>query len=373
MEKKLNVLHIIKSMARGGAEVLLDETNQAHDHNKLSLSYLHFHGAEQNIAKSLRDQSITVHSLGLPKFYHLPLVLYKVIKIIKVNNHDLIHAHLPLSGVIARLAAKFCKIPVVYTEHNVVNSYHPITHILNKITYRLNNSIIAVSNSVGDSIHKHYGISKKRIKVLTNGVNTNKYVNKSVEKNDKDKIQSHIVIGTVVVISEQKRLDIFLEIAAKIIENKKNVRFVIVGDGPLRESLELTCKSKGIDSHVHFAGFQANVKPYLEDMDIFLMTSDYEGLPVSLLEAMSMSIVPVSTNVGGISEVVKDGVNGFLVKKGDKDQLLNKILYLIDNKTELVRLKNEARKTIVERYSIEKMCKDLEKIYLNMKRQRIVQ
>jgi glycosyltransferase involved in cell wall biosynthesis len=118
-----------------------------------------------------------------------------------------------------------------------------------------------------------------------------------------------------------------------------------------------------ISDKIHFAGLQENVRPYFSLADIYLMTSDFEGLPIALLEAMSMSCAPVATAVGGIPEVIINDKSGILCEAGDVDGITNAVASLLNDEDKLARLKRGARKRIEENFSMKNMVKELENIY----------
>ena len=171
------------------------------------------------------------------------------------------------------------------------------------------------------------------------------------------------MIGTIAVFRFQKRLDLWIELAKKILSHRPETHFIIVGDGPLKELLLEKQKQLGLESRVHFAGTQTEVRPYLSAFDLYMMTSIFEGLPIALLEAMSSGCAVVSTNAGGIKEVIRPGVDGLLCDVEEPERLVEFAAELIAHTKKRNVLALQARERVKEEFSMEKMVKALEDVY----------
>jgi glycosyltransferase involved in cell wall biosynthesis len=173
-----------------------------------------------------------------------------------------------------------------------------------------------------------------------------------------------IVIGNIAVFRTQKRLDLWLTIASKLCELNTSIIFILIGDGQLKESLVKLTHRLTLCDKVIFTGSKADVRPYLAAMDIFMMTSEFEGLPIALLEAVSMKKAVAVTNAGGNKEVIENEVNGLICEVDDLDQLYMNMLRLIEDNELRLRLGTEARNTAIQKFSIHRMIKELEEAYL---------
>jgi glycosyltransferase involved in cell wall biosynthesis len=209
----------------------------------------------------------------------------------------------------------------------------------------------------------------KDIIYVPNGVNT-----KLFSKSDKISlpgelesfIKDKIVIGTVAVFRKQKRLDLFVEVARLAAERELPFCFLLVGDGVEMDFIKTLADEYHL-KNIYFAGLQKNPIDLMNCMDAFLITSDFEGLPVALLEAMSMEIVPFCTPVGGITNVIKDLQNGVLLPSNKPEDMLTQLeKHIMKDKTHYDEMKKEARNTIVTGYSIERMVNQLESIYIEV-------
>jgi glycosyltransferase involved in cell wall biosynthesis len=258
------------------------------------------------------------------------------------------------------------KIPTVYTEHNMQDRYHIITKTLNKLTYNSQSLALGVSDDVSRSINT-YIKPKIPVKTLLNGVNT-----KSFLRNPEAGIQikeslgipnGALVIGNVAVFRFQKRLVEWLQAFKKIEEKNPDVYGIIVGFGPLEQDVKAEVERLNLGEKVFFPGLQTEVIPYFSAMDIFMMSSSFEGLPIALLEAMSMECAVLATDAGGIKEVIRDKQDGMICKVEEWKELSELCQVLIDDPGQLAKLKSAARQRVVDSFSLTKMVDELEEIY----------
>jgi glycosyltransferase involved in cell wall biosynthesis len=364
---QIPVLHIIKSLGRGGAEMLLPETLSKHDRNKFEFHYIYFVPWKHQMVTAIEQEGGKVTCISAKNNFKIILQARKIAKYIKDNNIRLIHCHLPWAGIVGRIAGKIAGVPVVYTEHNKWERYHKLTYYLNKLSFKNQELVIAVSEDVAESIKKHHHNKRPLIQVVSNGINVEKY--KSSYKSSRDIKEElriaagDVVIGIICVFRKQKRLDVWLEIAKALHQKCPQTRFIIVGDGPLREELHDKARSLQMQDYLHFAGLQVETRPYLQAMDIFMMSSEFEGLPIALLEAMSMGCMPACTDAGGIRELVKNNSNGILVPVNNPMQLVERLVDQVKDIKEIKILGSAARETVIHSFSMQKMVNELETIY----------
>jgi glycosyltransferase involved in cell wall biosynthesis len=175
--------------------------------------------------------------------------------------------------------------------------------------------------------------------------------------------RSSPVIGTIAVFRSQKRLDIWMEIASAIRKRVQNAHFIVVGDGPLREMLMDKRAELGMNDCIHMPGLEVDVKPYLAAFDIFMMTSIFEGMPLALLEAMSMECAVISTAAGGVAELVTDKSDGMLCPVNEPERLVDFATMLANDRGLCAEFGRRARSTVVTSFSLQKMVDDLERAY----------
>ena len=366
-QEPIPVLHIIKSLGRGGAEMLLPETLRQHNKQQFKFHYIYFLPWKDQMVSAIEKEGGTVVCIPAKSNLSILLAIRKIAAYVRTHNIQLIHCHLPWAGMAGRLVGKLTGVPVVYTEHNKWERYHKATYLLNKLSFSYQQRVIAVSEEVANSIKINYGKAKPQVQVVANGADTAKYARIQTVENDIRKElnipSTTTVIGITCVFRAQKRLGSWLEIAQALHAKNPDTFFIIVGDGPLRDEVHEKAKTLGTDKYVFFAGLQTETRPYFTAMDLFMMSSEFEGLPIALLEAMSMNCVPVCTAAGGIPEVIKDGVNGILVPVHQPMQLVDRLLQLLQHPDQVAQMKQAARETVINSFSMKKMVTELEVIY----------
>jgi glycosyltransferase involved in cell wall biosynthesis len=370
MDRKIKILHVIKSLGRGGAEMLLPETLRLHDQNRYEFHYIYFLPWKNQMVSAIQECGGTVTCLPASNNVQLILKAGKVADYVRTHQIDLVHAHLPWAGIVARIVGKMTGVPVIYTEHNKQERYHTLTRLMNLATMNWLTRTIAVSGDVEASILKHKANLRVKLQTVLNGVNMQRFAPgypgaAEVKKSLGIPARAH-VIGTIAVFRFQKRLDVWMDLAAEILKQKPETHFIIVGDGPQKEMLTAKRKALNLEHRIHFAGLQEEVRPYLSAFDLYMMCSVFEGLPIALLEAMSSGCAIVSTNAGGIREVVRNEIDGLICDVDDYNQLPDMASRLLGDDVLRGRLAANARDRVAEGFSMAKMVKDLESIYLEI-------
>lgn len=368
-DRPLRIFHLIKSLGRGGAEMLLPEGLRFADRERFTYGYGYFLPWKDAMVGSLREQGADVTCFSARSNAAILASTRRVAAHLEGWGADLVHCHMPMAGVVGRVAAKLAGIPVVYTEHNLFERFHPVSRRLNHLTWRWQEEVIAVSGDVAESIRTHAPASVP-VKVVLNGIDVETFRRDGV---DGGGVRAELgipadvpVVGAVAVFREQKRLDDWLEAAHILRARIPATRFVLIGDGPLRAELEGRVRRLALEDAVHFPGLQEDVRPYLAAMDVYMISSLFEGLPLALLEAMSMECAVVSTAVGGIPEVIRDGRNGFLVETGRPQRLAGAVARLLESPDTARRCAAEARRTVQERFSMARMTRELESTYVDV-------
>lgn len=358
------ILHIIKSLGRGGAEMLLPETLSLHDKENFEFHFIYFLPWKDQMVERIRQAGGKVTCFKAKNNIQLIRRYKDVIRYCENHEIDLIHCHLPWAGFLGRLVYQRTGIPVLYTEHNMQERYHVITKFINKYTFNSQSLAFGVSDDVTHSIQKNI-YPKIPVRTLLNGVNTKRFI-----RTGDDQVRTQlgipsnsVVIGNVAVFRFQKRLIEWLQVFSQISKKHSNVYGIIVGAGPLEEEIKEEYQRLDLENKVFFPGLQTEVKPYFEAMDIFMMSSEFEGLPIALLEAMSMECAVVATKAGGIKEVVKHDKHGLTCEVDQWQELGDRCQELIQSPEKLKALKIAARDRVIDSFSLEKMVQELEQYY----------
>jgi L-malate glycosyltransferase len=364
---RIRVFHLIKSLGRGGAEMLLSEGLRFADRERFEYSYGYFLPWKDAMVSALEEQGAEVRCFGGSNNVQILLAAHRVAAHLRRSRADVLHCHLPIAGTVGRIAGRLTGIPVVYSEHNKQERYHWLTRRLNAATWRWQACAIAVSADVADSIRAHIS-SEVPLRVVLNGVDVDRFDRSSVDGapiREQFGIPAEApVVGTVAVFRAQKRLLDWVEAARLLRERFPAVHFLLVGDGPLREDVVAAVARAGLQDVVHLPGIREEVRPFLAATDIYMMSSIFEGLPVALLEAMAMKCVPVCTGVGGIPELIRDGENGLLTEPEKPEQLAEAVGDLLADPKRIASLGAAARSTVEAGFSMQRMARELEDVYL---------
>jgi glycosyltransferase involved in cell wall biosynthesis len=363
----MKILHIVKSLGRGGAEMLLQETLKIHRKDLFEFHYIYFLPWKNQMVDGLTQAGGLVENVPAKNNIAILFRIPALIRYVRKHKIQVIHCHLPWAGIAGRIIHKMTGVPVLYTEHNIQERYHFLTRFMNRFTFNWQSKAIAVSADVAQSIQTNI---KPAIPVDTilNGVNTASFQRNDLlrqqKRADLGVTASEILIGTIAVFRQQKRIKEWLEVIAAVHKQHPNIKACIVGDGPMREEIMAHVRTLHIEHVVHFAGLQSDVMPWLSAFDIFMMTSAFEGLPIALLEAMSMGCAIVTTDVGGIKELVRHGEEGLMESADNWRQLAVHVEYFLQQPDQMAVFGARARQRVEAAFSMKQMVALLENHYV---------
>lgn len=364
--RKRKILHVIKSLGRGGAELLLPESLKLHNKEKYEFHYIYFLPWKDQVVDELKQAGGIVSCLNASGNIQILFSFSKLAAYIKRYEIELVHCHLPITGIVGRIIHQVTNTPVVYTEHNKQERYHWVTRNLNRLSFNYQTTAIAVSLDVKMSID-NYIHPKIEVNTIFNGINTGVFKREEKSSNlirEKYNIpQDALVIGTVAVFRFQKRMLEWLEVFSDVVKKYPKIYALLVGHGPYLEEMKRTIEALGIGNNTILTGLQSDVKPFYSAMDIFMMTSIYEGMPVALLEAMSMECAIVTTKAGGVGEVVRNKFDGFVVETDDWKELSKHLIFLIEDPFTIKKWGKQARQRVSEDFGMCKMVKQIEGVY----------
>jgi glycosyltransferase involved in cell wall biosynthesis len=261
-----------------------------------------------------------------------------------------------------RLAARGVGVPVILAALHSTGWPDGVGR-LNRLLTPITDGFIAVAHSHGRYLVEHEGFPAEKITVVPNGVDTRRFapvLDAAAVRRELNIGPTDPIVGIVAALRPEKNHELFLEMAQQVVRQRPAARFLIVGDGPCRESLQQRAQILGLATNVLFLGSRDDVPGLLAAMDVFVLTSHNEANPVSILEAMSVGRPVVATNVGSIHEVVADGRTGFLVPPGDVAELAKCIFTLLDEPLLCQSFGAAARQAVVENWSIEAMVQGYE-------------
>ena len=333
-EPKVKVLWLIKGLGLGGAEALLVEHARVAGHGHFEYHCAVVRDDLDDRVADLEGQGVAIHQLGAGRFGAVAWPV-RLDRLIRTMRPDVVHTHSPLPASIARLTTR--TVPksrrplMVHTEHNRWPSYHPVTRSLNCLTHDLVDEHIAVSEEARRTVMPRR--RQERVRTVFHGIDVAAVKgagrDRAVVRAELGLDTADIAVVNVANLRASKDHETLLAAARRVIDERDDVAFFVIGDGPLLKELEDRADALGIADRVHFMGRRADVPRLLAGMDLMAHSSSHEGLPVALMEAQAAELPVVATRAGGVSEIIQDGVTGVLVDVGDPSALADGLLLLI--------------------------------------------
>lgn len=310
----------------------------------------------------LRGLGVPVMNLGARNLRDLG-AFRRLLRLLQEERIGLIHAHLTYASIWGALASRRTGVPCVATLHVPPSGAPPRSReglreaLMVRVLDRWAERVIAVSGAAREAWIRRGGLDPSKIVVVGNGIEVEAFRpgmgTGTVEP----------LVTTVSVLREGKGIEVLLEAAPAILEAHPRARFLVVGDGPLREALATRAERLGLGDRVIWAGFRRDVPALLAASDLFVLPSLADAYPTALMEAMAAGLPTVSTRAGGIPEIVDDPRTGRLVPPGDPEALARAVSGLLSSPAERDALGRAAREEAVARFSTAAWAERLERIY----------
>lgn len=356
--KKIKIAHIIGKLGYGGAEKLLLDLCRKIDKSKFEVLVLSLQGGGE-LVEQFEKAGITVEIMNKKRKFNLSFIK-KVTAFLQTEKPDIVHTHLFVGDFYGGVAALNANVPVIVsTKHDILSEGFWRDFLSRRLRMQFT-KIIAISKATKDHLIKTEKISCEKVEVIYNGIDVAKFYldNPQIFKID------DIVIGSVGRLSKEKghkhliRACRFLRI--------KNWQLILVGDGPLRKELAKAAQMLGLEEQVQFTGAVADVRPYLQKMDIFVLPSVSEGLSLSIIEAALAGRFVIATDVGGVPEIILHKENGLLFKPKSIEQLVAHLNWAIENKAEASRMAQKLQQQVAQKFDINKIILQYQNFYLKL-------
>jgi glycosyltransferase involved in cell wall biosynthesis len=358
------ILHLIKGLGRGGAELLLLSATPYVDRDRFAYEVAYLLPQKSDLVMELNEAGIPVHCLNGGSNLGW---LGGLRRLVKERGIDLVHSHSPLVAVGARLAL-WGPTRRVYTEHNVWECYHPITYWANLMTFPRSHYVLAVSEEVRASIRYPKILRMLPMpprETLYHGLDpaaVSRWASSDGVRAELGIPEDAAVFGTVANFRPEKGHHLLLRATVRVRQEIPNCRLVLVGRGPLEDEIRREVRELGLDGTVVFAGHRKDAPRVAGGFDLFVLSSVHEGLALALIEAMSLGKPAVVTDVGGLPEVVEHNKHGFVVPAGDERALADGIVTLLRDKELRHRFGQAARERAAD-FDIRKAVRRMEEVY----------
>lgn len=401
---KIRILRIISRMNIGGPAIhvhlLTQGLNTARFHSKLVTGRISPKEGDMGYLFSEYDNKpIVIPELqrDLNLFMDISAFI-RIFRILVKEKPDIVHTHTAKAGSSSRLAGFLCNLLgkrnmlLVHTFHgNVFEGYfNRLNSILfiniERILGWISHKIIAISQTQREELTRKFSIAKpEKVHIIELGFDLTPFFNCHIYKKEFRKSlgvdENTLLVGIIGRLVPIKNHHLFLLAAKEFIRQKPDipVRFVIVGDGELRETLEETTRKMQIADYVDFAGWVREVPKVYADLDVLALTSNNEGTPVSIIESMASAVPVISTDAGGVRDILgipEESLNdndfvvcerGILCTKNNPEGFANGLICLVETQAEKLKKQTEkARMFVQNRYSKERLFQDMERLYLDL-------
>jgi glycosyltransferase involved in cell wall biosynthesis len=316
-------------------------------------------------SRLLADGGIPVRHLGRGKFD--PRIAFDLARLVRRSGTRILHVHGYAAADFGRIAARVSGAALVLHEHFADPRMPAYQGLADRVLAPLVDRAIAVSGSTRDFLIRERHVPAEKVALIWNGAPLDEFAPApaALARRVRGELgipEDAVVIGTVGRLSEQKAHHVLLDAAARVLPTRPRARVLIAGDGDRMPALRAQAEALGIGPRVVFAGHRADVPAVLGAIDVFCISSSYEGTPLALFEAMASGKAIVSTAVDGCREVLEDGITGLLVPPREPDALAAALARAADDAGLRARLSRMARDAS-RRYDIGECVRRMEDLY----------
>ncbi len=360
------MLHIVPLLGPGGAErvavhIVAGLNRQRYEPVVVSLGGR----LECDLDCLLEKAGVGVRYLGKRPGFD-PRAYYRLHRVLRDSNPDIVHTHLH----VLRYALPSLRIlnhtSQIHTVHNLAErEIEAGMRWIQRNAFHHGVVPIAVAEEVALSVKRLYGI--QRCRVISNGIPTDRYARPQTSRKEwraREGFEDNDVLFVCVArFAPQKNHTLLLKAFAQGTASHPKARLVLVGEGVLRQQLEGQAKSLGLASQVDFLGLRTDIPDVLGAMDVFVLSSDYEGNPLSVMEAMAAGLPVVTTAAGGVPDLLEHGREGLIVQQGNVQGLSNAMSFLLENRELRQSLGRAAARRAGEKFDVSTMVQAYEELY----------
>lgn len=379
MVSKIKIAHIVTNFALGGAQDYLITTIQNLNQNKFDIFIFgHLEGERiEVLGKLINVKSANVSALSREISPVKDIIaIFQIFWLLKKYKIDLVHTHSSKAGVVGRIAAKLAGVGIIiHTIHGF--SFHDFMTqgrrkafiLLERLMARITDALLLVSEKEKKIATELKIIPKKYLGTIYNGVDFLPF-EKSVDlvslRKTLDFDSKDFIVGFSGRFSQQKAIHILIESFSVINKEFPQTKLLLVGDGILRNDLELLAKKLNIFNKIRITGFKDNVASFYKIMDVFVMTSLWEGLSRSLAEAMYAKLPVIATDVGGTSDAVINHVTGWLVKPNNVMEVVDALREAITSPDIRMKMGENGFNFAKTTFNLEKNSRQISDLYIKL-------
>ena len=361
VHKRIRVLHLIDSLELGGAQTVLLAWLSSHDRSRFEVHLASMHGTRNSLYYE-RAQQLGIPVIFLSPWRFVPIYLFLLPLLMLRGRYDVAHCHLFASNCFGKPLARLLGVPVVISHDHCIDPLRTNSALatsIDRLTNRCADRVFAVSAGVKDYLIAFENLSPAKVRIIPNGL--------------PDPVQSRRtrafgkVVGGAGRFVPQKNFSRFLRIARALLEIDDAYHFVIAGSGPLEAALKREAAELGVN--VRWFGVEPSLDPFFDQIDLYLLTSDFEGLPMALLEALQHSVPVAAMAVDGIREEFSDEI--FLLNPAGDDRELGYYIHsAMQNQAALAAQIQRGKEILTRRFSARNRIREIEQVYLDVLREK---
>ncbi len=365
----LRILSVTKST--GGLAVYNTRLVRRLQQDGFEVSVLCLSENNEQYAEELRGYGLDAHTMDMER-YAISVtsdlrLARQMTQFVREHQFDVVIGHGSKAGFLVRLIERMTHVPAVYALASM--SFVPRIHGKKAYIYRelerfatlWGGHIVVLANSIRDELIRQRIAPASRVTTIYTGIDTEQFSN-PLDREEACRIigvdPTRPVVGWAQRLMPQKAPLDYLRAAAEVVKTVPNAQFYLAGSGQLEAEVEAEIQKLGLQNHVIRAAWQSNVHAMLSVFDVYVLSSHWEGLPLSLLEAMSMGLPSVATAVDGNVDVIQDGQSGFLVAAQDTHATAEKITKLLTDDALRQQMGQAARQRIIDSFNIDRMAKE---------------
>jgi glycosyltransferase involved in cell wall biosynthesis len=360
----MKICHLISGDLWAGAEVmvcnLLKGLKKLPDVDPFAILF-----NRGKLSEELETAGIPIYVIDEKK-RSFPVIVKLAATIVREQVPQVIHSHGYKENILSYFISLTVRknVVLISTQHGLPENYSTRSTLKKRLKSIVNfgmlakkfDKVVAVSFDVKGSLIKEYGVPDKHIEVIHNGIII-------AETPRAPRKKDVFVIGSAGRLFPVKDYPFMIDIAMEVNRKNKKIRFEIAGEGPMFEQIQASIKKNKLEKQFKLRGFVRDMSNFYKKLDIYLITSIHEGIPMSVLEAMSYGIPILASNVGGLSEIITAGREGYLLDDRDPKLFAEKCFYLYENEGARKRMADSARGKIKRKFLNDYMIEKYANIY----------
>ncbi len=363
--KKYKILHVLYMGKLAGAETLVKHLLKKLDESKFEnhVCFLHSGGT---VADQIKSFGIQVHIIGMKHGFDI-ISSIKYYCLLKRYNFDLIHNHTP--NVLAIMIGYLHTRMWIYHIHHCSNlRLTGLRKVILAYFFKRAVSSIAISTPVKEDFIKNFGVKREKVELIYNAVELETFFS---SKKNKDLILKYVsdnevlILGCVGRLSPEKGYDLLFDALQHVKANINNFHLFILGEGDQLNNLQQYSKKLDLQENITFLGTKENIEEYFKLFDVFILPSRNEPFGLVVVEAMASGNPIIAFATGGVTEIMRDQIEGFLIKPFDTKAMSERIIELIKNKNLRESFGNAGRKR-AQLFSIDRFVKQIDELYQNI-------